>query len=34
MDNMAAFNLSVNQVIHEKNIDEMGKIIQNGINRL
>jgi len=30
-DNMAAFNLSVNQVIHEKNIDEMEKIIQNGI---
>jgi len=31
MDNMAAFNLSVNQVIHEKNIDEMEQIIQNGI---
>ncbi len=31
MDNMAAFNLSVNQVIHEKNIDEMEQMIQNGI---
>ncbi|MEA3230937.1 MAG: zinc-ribbon domain-containing protein [Thermodesulfobacteriota bacterium] len=31
MDNMAAFNLSVNQVIHEKNIDEMEQIIKNGI---
>ena len=31
MDNMAAFNLSVNQVIHESNIDEMEQIIRNGI---
>jgi CheY-like chemotaxis protein len=30
MDNMAAFNHSVNIVINLKNIDEMGKIIKQG----
>jgi CheY-like chemotaxis protein len=31
MDNMAAFNRSVNIVIHLKNIGEAGKIIQQGV---
>jgi CheY-like chemotaxis protein len=31
MDNMAAFNRSVNIVINIKNIDEMGKIIKQGV---
>jgi len=31
MDNMAAFNRSVNIVINLQNIDEMGKIIKKGI---
>ncbi len=31
MDNMAAFNRSVNIVINLKNIDEMGKIIKQGV---
>jgi CheY-like chemotaxis protein len=31
MDNMAAFNGSVNIIINLKNIDEMGKIIKQGV---
>jgi CheY-like chemotaxis protein len=31
MDNMAAFNQSVNSVINLKNIDELGKIIRQGV---
>jgi CheY-like chemotaxis protein len=31
LDNMAAFNRSVNIVINIKNIDEMGKIIKQGV---
>jgi CheY-like chemotaxis protein len=31
MDNMAAFNRSVNIVINLRNIDEMGKIIKQGV---
>jgi DNA-binding NtrC family response regulator len=31
MDNMAAFNRSVNIVINLKNIDEVGKIIKQGV---
>ena len=31
MDNMAAFNLSVNQVVHEKNLDQLEKIITSGL---
>lgn len=31
MDNMAAFNRSVNIVINRKDIDEMGKIVKKGI---
>jgi hypothetical protein len=31
MDNMAAFNRSVNIVINLQNIDEMGKIIKQGV---
>jgi len=32
MDSMAAYTLSVNQVIHEKNIDEIGAIIRQGLD--
>jgi predicted Zn finger-like uncharacterized protein len=32
MDNMAAFQLSVNQVIHKKNIDEIVQIIRRGLD--
>lgn len=31
MDNMAAFNRSVNIVIHRNNIDEVGEIIRQGV---
>jgi hypothetical protein len=31
MDNMAAFSRSVNSVINLKNIDELGKIIKQGV---
>jgi CheY-like chemotaxis protein/DNA-directed RNA polymerase subunit RPC12/RpoP len=31
MDNMAAFNKSVNIVVNTKNIDEIGKIIKKGV---
>ena len=32
MDNMAAFNKSVNIVVNTKNIDEIGKIIKKGLS--
>lgn len=32
MDNMAAFHLSVNQVVHEKNLDQLEKIIGGGLS--
>lgn len=32
MDNMAAFNKSVNIVVNTKNIDEIGKIIKGGVS--
>ena len=32
MDNMAAFNKSVNIVVNTKNIDEIGKIIKRGLS--
>jgi hypothetical protein len=32
MDNMAAYQLSVNQVIHEKNIDDIEPIIRRGLD--
>jgi len=32
MDNMAAYNLSVNQVIHEDSIEEIEQIIRQGID--
>lgn len=31
MDNMAAFHLSVNQVIHEKHINQMERVIERGL---
>ena len=32
MDNMAAFHLSVNQVVHEKHLDQLEKIIGRGLS--
>jgi hypothetical protein len=32
MDNMAAFNKSVNVVVHTKNLDEIGKILRRAID--